>query len=313
MDRRGQFVHWAKFSSEGQNPELEDIVTEARWLSPAEFALSKGINVKTVYRRIKAGEIPARKVGRQWRILDSEYDNSKELNNQAHHSSLIDTLGSASMEVQRYADSFPTVYGWSYRIPSNALVFSAVSGRPHVELHLAAEGEYGWQYANEHLETGLPRTLAALVTVKRAFGRYWQILCKLEDQYRAEVDELVAKELHSVQIDNGHFFRSILSEVDKPQSTPSLDDYEIRTHLDMVSVVKVVSAANENLARQWMKRHLEWRKSFVMNDRDGLLRLRSEVQMSAKQFCDSISEREVAGRLPGSCSLCEPSTPKSTA
>ena len=82
---------------------------------------------------------------------------------------------------------------------------------------------------------------------------------------------------------------------------------------DRVSVVKVVSAANENLARQWKKRHLEWRKSFVMNDREGLLRLRSEVQMSAKQFCDSISEREVAGRLPGSCSLCEPSTPKSTA
>ena len=283
-------------------------MTDASWLSPKEFALRKKVSEKTVYRRINAGEIEAKKEGRLWRILETESDHPNQRDDQAHQSVLLDILGSASMEVGPYINSFPAVYGWSYSIddPSNAFIRSTVSGRPHVELRLVVEGEHAWRYAYAHLETGFPHTLAALKTVKQSFGLYWQILCDLEDQLRAEVGELVAKEGHSVQIDDSNFFRWILSEVDKPQSTPSLDDYEVRTHRTRVSVVKVVSAPNEDLARKWMKRHLEWRKAFVMNDRESLHLLRSEVQLSAKQFTDAIGDLQVAGRLPCLCAKCDP-------
>ena len=118
---------------------------------------------------------------------------------------------------------------------------------------------------------------------------------------------MAGREWHSVQIDDGHFYRSILSEVDNSQSTPRLDDYEVRAHADGVSVVKVVRAPDDDLARRCMKKHLEWRKLFVTNEKNSLHLLRSEVQFSAKQFVDVIGDLEVAGRLPGMCAKCDPS------
>ena len=171
---------------------------------------------------------------------------------------------------------------------------------------MTTEREYGWQFALERLDTRLPHILAEMNSVKQLIGRYWQILCELEDQHCAAVGKLLAQEGNLVRIDDHHFFRWINSEVDKPQSAPSLDDYEVRTFPDGVSVVKVVNAPNEELARMWVTRHLHLRKSFVRNERVRLHRLRSEVILAAKQFADIIGSLEVTGRVPGLCERCHP-------
>lgn len=41
---------------------------ERRCLTPEEYAAECKVSVRTVYRLIKAGKIPATRVGRQWRL-----------------------------------------------------------------------------------------------------------------------------------------------------------------------------------------------------------------------------------------------------
>lgn len=41
---------------------------EKEVFSPAEAAEYLGVNIRTVYALLKSGELPARKVGQQWRI-----------------------------------------------------------------------------------------------------------------------------------------------------------------------------------------------------------------------------------------------------
>ena len=37
--------------------------------SPAEYAEKLNVDIKTVYRQIKSGQIKAERIGRQWRIV----------------------------------------------------------------------------------------------------------------------------------------------------------------------------------------------------------------------------------------------------
>jgi excisionase family DNA binding protein len=43
-------------------------MTERRCLKPREYAAERRIDLKTLYRLIKAGKVPAERVGGQWRI-----------------------------------------------------------------------------------------------------------------------------------------------------------------------------------------------------------------------------------------------------
>lgn len=43
-------------------------MTERRCLTPREYADERRISRKTVYRQIRAGTVPAERIGRQWRI-----------------------------------------------------------------------------------------------------------------------------------------------------------------------------------------------------------------------------------------------------
>lgn len=43
-------------------------MTDRRCLTPEEYADERKVSRKTVYRLIKAGKIPAQRVGHQWRI-----------------------------------------------------------------------------------------------------------------------------------------------------------------------------------------------------------------------------------------------------
>lgn len=47
---------------------MNSIYDHERWLSVQELAYRLGLGERTVKRLIYAGEIPARKFGRQWRI-----------------------------------------------------------------------------------------------------------------------------------------------------------------------------------------------------------------------------------------------------
>jgi len=47
----------------------------SRCLTPDEYAAEHKVSVRTVYRLIKAGRIPAYRVGVQWRIYVSAGDN----------------------------------------------------------------------------------------------------------------------------------------------------------------------------------------------------------------------------------------------
>ena len=43
-------------------------MTPRRCLTPDEYAIERKVSTRTVYRLIKAGKIPAERVGTQWRI-----------------------------------------------------------------------------------------------------------------------------------------------------------------------------------------------------------------------------------------------------
>lgn len=43
-------------------------MTDRRCLTPDEYALERKVSLKTVYRLIKRGKLPAERVGQQWRI-----------------------------------------------------------------------------------------------------------------------------------------------------------------------------------------------------------------------------------------------------
>lgn len=43
-------------------------MTNARCVTPEEYARERRISVRTVYRLIKAGKVKAERVGAQWRI-----------------------------------------------------------------------------------------------------------------------------------------------------------------------------------------------------------------------------------------------------
>lgn len=43
-------------------------MSKSRCLTPEEFAEERKVSVRTVYRLIQAGKLPAERVGRQWRI-----------------------------------------------------------------------------------------------------------------------------------------------------------------------------------------------------------------------------------------------------
>jgi len=43
-------------------------VTDRRCLTPKDFATSRRISLRTVYRLIKSGKLPAERVGNQWRL-----------------------------------------------------------------------------------------------------------------------------------------------------------------------------------------------------------------------------------------------------
>jgi excisionase family DNA binding protein len=43
-------------------------MTDRRCLTVEEYALERRVSIKTVYRLIKAGDVPAERVGVQWRI-----------------------------------------------------------------------------------------------------------------------------------------------------------------------------------------------------------------------------------------------------
>lgn len=43
-------------------------MTDRRCLTPEEYATERKVSVRTVYRLIKLGALPAERVGSQWRI-----------------------------------------------------------------------------------------------------------------------------------------------------------------------------------------------------------------------------------------------------
>jgi excisionase family DNA binding protein len=47
---------------------------EERWLTPAEVAVRLQVSVDTVMRQLRAGALPGRHVGRQWRVHPAELD-----------------------------------------------------------------------------------------------------------------------------------------------------------------------------------------------------------------------------------------------
>ncbi|MDP6494190.1 MAG: hypothetical protein QGI09_01950, partial [Dehalococcoidia bacterium] len=77
----------------------------------------------------------------------------------------------------------------------------------------------------EHLSSGLPTAAKALREFKASFGRYWLEIAARETKYREEVECLRTESRSSANLNDSHFFRSILSEVDKKSQEQGHDDY----------------------------------------------------------------------------------------
>lgn len=177
-----------------------------------------------------------------------------------HRELLNGLLISTSMELKPLTLRFPSVWDYSFRPddPSNNLRWVYVGTGKEAEMVLPVEQHRGWSLLLRHLETGHPQALQALSIVKQLFGRYWQTLSEIEANYRLQVSKLLLlPEYSEDQIDDGKFYRSILSEVDCETSDISEDNYEVRDHIDGVSVVGLVKTLNRESALAWMRRHLE--------------------------------------------------------
>ncbi len=283
------------------------------WLKVAQYAERYGQSPGHVRRLIRQGKLEAFKPAGSgtWRIALQEKDRPSLGDDRAHQDVIADLLGSALFEVRLVLEQFPTVYSFSYRPddPSNSLHEVAEGHTRRVEFGFGVERESGWPYATEHLASGLPNTDKAWREIKTSVGEYWQKISERESDYIREAQRFLDEDGSAVSpLDVSRFYRSILSEVDKPPSTPADEDYEINPLQERLLVTcegsGIVSTETRPEALTWQARHLGWRRNFVNVHKPGLVLLREGAIAAAAGFIETVEDVLVRGRVPGRCQRC---------
>jgi hypothetical protein len=115
---------------------------------------------------------------------------------------------------------------------------------------------------------------------------------ELEDDYRARAGDIKDCASGVVVLNDSHFFRSILHEVDLGESfSPSETDYRVSpchggTTVAYLGVV-LLEAPDEETARKWVGRHLGWRRELDRSQPD---QLRRDVLIAVSSMVKNIEE-----------------------
>ena len=282
------------------------------WLTVTEYSKRFRISKRHVRRMIHDGKLQGYRPegGKKWVIAVPAVDEvSSAGREQAHNEVIKELLEWASFDLQPLLDSFPKVYEYSYRPddPSNSLRWVSERNGPRVEMWFNAEGRPGWQSAVEHLLSGLPATYRAWREVKAAAGEYWRQIADIESDYVRRI-ELFGADESRVSLDTAHFVRSILADVDRVSSAPTIEDYEITLDRKPVLVryagQGIASGEDESTVRMVLRRHLDWRTEFATIHKRGLVRLREGLLAAGRTFVKTADDVLVRGQVPGRCDQC---------
>ena len=227
-----------------------------------------------------------------------------------HQEFLRGRLEAVMMELRHLRNNFPTVFHISYRPedPANRLRWTEENGTVGIDWSLAVESEPGWSLVHQHLITGLPMVAEALDHVKGGYAQYCKGILTLEDGYRAAVGGLELRDLLQVELNESHFYRSILSEVDKAGIAPGPEEYKYGAlsgwgmSVAFDGMELITRAADREVAEEWVARHLRWREEMREMHVSELRARREELVSAITVVISCVEELEQGGKVHGRCS-----------
>jgi excisionase family DNA binding protein len=277
------------------------------WITVPQYAKRKNVCNRTVYRMIGRGEVRAEKVGRQWRIGLAEPDHLDQ-SGYGHQDYIIGQLIGARMELTTLSNPFPTVWDGYRPDASNHLKWRGEDGKRGIEWRLRVEEDPGWKFAGQHLSTGLPNAFKSLQEAKELYGRYCLELITMEDRLREEVGKIIKDDPETVNVNESHFFRSILSVLDQQSPTLGEEAYPRASVEGGVEVsysdAWLFTAFEQDKAREWISRHVNWRRQIDKVHKGRIDRLRRDLVAQIDMFAKTIHEVDARGRVPGTCDYC---------
>ena len=121
---------------------------------------------------------------------------------------------------------------------------------------------------------------------------------ELKVYYREQADRIVEGGLDKVTLNDSHFFRSILDQVDRDELSPIAEyQYAITPISGGVSVAylgaALLEAKSEALAKEWIGLHLEWRKGIERGQLDQLRERTLEAMESLVTDIQKVLARSV--------------------
>ncbi len=226
-----------------------------------------------------------------------------------HQQQVMGLLVEASTELkQKFLRSYPTVFqGYRPDRSDQRLEWVNVGGAQEVGWSLLVESQPIWNLAVQHLETGLPEAAGILRGIKTSYSEYCQGLIGAEDFLRRDAKANHDGGMGGTTLNESHFFRSIMGEVDKEDREPSEDEYVLDSGLSRTTVVfdgvELLVAEERGVADCWLIRHVGWRALFIREYKPGLVQLRREIKTQVAVFANSIQAIEIDG-VSGSCERC---------
>jgi hypothetical protein len=241
----------------------------------------------------------------RWRVWKNRANSCQD---RFHQEFLRDRLTWVMLELQPLTNAFPGVFRLSYRPKDSAsrLRWLQEDGKQRLEWELGAEQQPSWSLVQQHLTSGMPKIARALSRVKQSYAAYCERLLTLEDAYRAMAREELARTAGSVELNESHFYRSILAEVDRPSGSGAGSEYRYGAGSGSFSVgfdgVQLISRAEDSVtAQHWVELHRWWRWEMRSEHLAHLLALRREIQDHAGVVVAAIERLEEGGPVTGRC------------
>jgi hypothetical protein len=156
----------------------------------------------------------------------------------------------------------------------------------------------------------MPKIARALSRVKQSYAAYCERLLTLEDAYRAMAREELARTAGSVELNESHFYRSILAEVDRPSGSDAESEYRYSSGSGSFSGsfsvgfdgVQLISRAEDSVTAQyWVELHRRWCREMRPEHIVHLLAFRQEIQDHSRVVVAAIERLKQGGLVPGRC------------
>jgi hypothetical protein len=241
----------------------------------------------------------------RWRAWKNRTTRCDDL---THQEFLRDCLVRLELELRPLQHSFPGVFRLSYQPEdsANRLKWLEENGIKRLKWELEAEQQLGWSLVQQHLKSGMPEVAQAITKVKRNYAMYCLRLITLEDTYREKAKEEQAQATGSLKLNDSHFYRSILAEVDKSPEPEEQNEYTHSGGPAILSVafdgVELITQAEDRTTTQrWVELHQQWRREIRWEHLAELLNLRREIKEAARIAVAGIDRLEQGGPVPGRC------------